>query len=75
MKSSPDIFLEASRRLGLERGACLLIEDAVSGVAAARATGSRCLGITTSEADRLMAAGAEWTAANLASVSEVVLDW
>jgi len=54
----------------------LLIEDAVSGVAAARATGSRCLGITTSfEADRLIAAGAEWTAANLASASSETLDW
>ena len=76
MKSSPDIFLEASRRLGLEPGACLVIEDAVAGVAAARAAGSRCLGLTTSfQAGQLTAAGADWTAANLATATEVVLDW
>jgi len=75
-KPAPDIFLEAARRLGLEPGACLVIEDAVAGVRAARAAGSRCLGITTSfEADRLMAEGANWTAANLASASDKVLEW
>jgi len=53
-----------------------VIEDAVSGVAAARAAGSRCLGLTTSfGASQLMAAGADWTAANLATATEVVLDW
>jgi len=75
-KPAPDIFLEAARRLGLEPGACLVIEDAVSGVTAARAAGSRCMGITSSfEADRLLAAGANWTAGNLASASDDVLDW
>jgi len=75
-KPAPDIFLMASRRLGLEPGVCLVIEDAVSGVAAAKAAGARCLGITTSfSADRLTAAGADWTAADLATATEVVLDW
>jgi len=75
-KPAPDIFLEASRRLGLEPGVCLVIEDAVSGVTAAKAAGSRCLGVTTSfSADLLKAAGADWTAPDLASASDDVLDW
>jgi beta-phosphoglucomutase len=75
-KPAPDIFLEASRRLGHDPGLCLVIEDAVAGVAAARAAGARCLGITTSfSADRLTAAGAEWTAPDLATVPGAVLDW
>jgi HAD superfamily hydrolase (TIGR01509 family) len=75
-KPAPDIFLEAARRLGLDPASCLVIEDAVSGVAAARAAGCRCLGLTTSfTSDQLMAAGAVWTAADLASAAGAVLNW
>jgi len=73
-KPAPDIFLEAARRLGLPPEACLVIEDAVSGVAAARAAGMRCLGITSSfSASEL--AGAEWLAADLAHVPDAALGW
>ncbi len=75
-KPAPDIFLEAIRRLGLEPSTCLVIEDAVAGVAAAKAAGSRCLGLTTSfTAEQLKEAGADWTAPDLATATEVVLDW
>src|SRR5262249_43207333 len=47
-KPAPDLFLEACRRLGVAPAACLVVEDAVSGVAAARAAGARCLAVTTS---------------------------
>ena len=76
MRSSPDIFLEAARRLGLEPVVCLVIEDAVSGVQAAKAAGARCLGLTTSfSADQLEGAGADWTASDLDSARDGVLDW
>lgn len=75
-KPAPDIFLEAARRLGLEPGICLVIEDAVSGVQAAKAAGSRCLGLTTSfSAEQLTSAGADWTAATLAEPPAEVLSW
>jgi beta-phosphoglucomutase len=75
-KPAPDIFLEAIRRLDLEPGVCLVIEDAVAGVAAAKAAGSRCLGLTTSfTTEQLKEAGADWTAPDLATATEVVLDW
>ncbi len=76
MKPAPDIFLEAARRLGLEPASCLVIEDAVSGVEAAKAAGSRCLGLTTSfPAQQLTDAGADWAAQNLASAKAEVLEW
>ena len=75
-KPAPDIFLEACRRLGLEPSACLVIEDALAGVAAARAAGCRCLAVTTSfPADKLAAAGADWVASGLDHVPVEVLEW
>lgn len=38
-KPAPDLFLEAARRLGVDPGACLVVEDAVAGVQAARSAG------------------------------------
>jgi beta-phosphoglucomutase len=73
-KPAPDIFLEACRRLGLSPGECLVIEDAVSGVAAARAGGMRCLALTTSFDARELA-GADWIAGDLAHVPKEALAW
>jgi HAD superfamily hydrolase (TIGR01509 family) len=75
-KPAPDIFLEACRRLGLEPSACLVIEDALSGVAAAKAAGCRCLAVTTSfPAERLAAAGADWVVVSLDHVPAEVFAW
>lgn len=38
-KPAPDIFLKAAKELGIEAEYCLVIEDAVAGIAAARAGG------------------------------------
>jgi beta-phosphoglucomutase len=65
-KPFPDIYLEAARRIGVGAGDCLVVEDAVSGVAAAKAAGAACLAIggSFSEAE-LRAAGADYFAADL----------
>ena len=66
-KPAPDIFLAAVSRLGLTSEACMVVEDAVAGVAAARAAGCRCLALTTSfPADRLTEA--DWIAPDLSAV-------
>ncbi|RLU82498.1 hypothetical protein CTZ27_29640 [Streptomyces griseocarneus] len=38
-KPAPDLFLEAARRLGVDAGQCLVLEDADEGLAAAEAAG------------------------------------
>jgi HAD superfamily hydrolase (TIGR01509 family) len=42
-KPHPEIFLTAAERLGVTPGACLVLEDAPAGLAAAVAGGMRCL--------------------------------
>jgi len=73
-KPAPDIFLEACRRLRLDGRACLIIEDAVSGVAAAKAAGARCLAVTTSFSRSELAA-ADWIATDLLHVPAAALSW
>ena len=38
-KPEPDVYLEAARRLGCEPSACLVVEDSMNGVRAAKAAG------------------------------------
>lgn len=73
-KPAPDIYLEAAARLGLEADECLVIEDAVSGIKAAKSAGCRCLAVTTSySADRLHEA--DWICASLTEIPADALKW
>ena len=47
-KPSPEIYLTAAQRVGVEPKHCLVVEDAVNGVQAAKAAGMYCLALTTS---------------------------
>lgn len=58
-KPAPDVFLRAAELLGIAPAECVVIEDAVAGVTAARAAGMQVIAITNSVgADRLQAADA-----------------
>ena len=46
-KPDPEVFLLAAGGLGIEPRNCIVIEDAIAGVAAARNAGMRCLAVTT----------------------------
>lgn len=45
-KPSPQGFLLAARRLGIKPENCIVVEDAVAGVAAAKKAGMHCLAVT-----------------------------
>jgi len=67
-KPDPQIFLQAAGRLGVVPSRCLVIEDAVMGVQAARRAGMACLAVTTThpaeglrEADEVVASLVEVT--------------
>src|SRR5262249_37042030 len=44
-KPDPDIYLHTAQKLGVAPGACLVVEDALAGVAAARAANMRVAAI------------------------------
>lgn len=46
-KPRPDVFLKAARLVGIPPNDCLVIEDAVPGVQAARNAGMKCIAVTT----------------------------
>jgi len=46
-KPDPAVFLEAARRLGVEPKQCIVVEDAVAGITAARNAGMKCMAVTT----------------------------
>ncbi len=73
-KPDPEIYLTASRRLALASAECLVVEDALSGLAAARAAGARCLMLTTS-LPRERIQGADWIVGDLSQVPDEVLAW
>ena len=47
-KPSPQIFLLAAKKLGVKPADCVVIEDAIAGVAAARRAGMKCVAVTNS---------------------------
>jgi HAD superfamily hydrolase (TIGR01509 family) len=80
-KPAPDLFLHAAARMNVAPGNCLVIEDSVPGIQAAKAAGMTAIGFTAGghcEAghDRTLEdAGADHIAADAASVGRLIEDW
>jgi trehalose/maltose hydrolase-like predicted phosphorylase/beta-phosphoglucomutase-like phosphatase (HAD superfamily) len=69
-KPDPMIFLTAAHELGLDPGDCFVVEDASSGVQAARAGGMAALGVARlDDRDLLVGAGADLVVPTLDDVS------
>jgi len=73
-KPFPDIYLKAASLIGVPASHCLVVEDAIKGVEAAKAAGAKCLALTTSF-DAKELAQADWIATNLAAAPLSVLEW
>ncbi len=56
-KPAPDLFLAAARKLGIAAADCVVIEDAINGIQAAKLAGMRCVAVAqTFPAEQLGAA-------------------
>ncbi len=73
-KPFPDIYLLAASRIGLNPSECLVAEDAVSGVRAAKAAGCRCLALLTSFSETELKE-ADWFCSTLADVPSEAISW
>ncbi|MFA6689462.1 MAG: cytidine deaminase [Sphaerochaetaceae bacterium] len=70
-KPFPDIYQFAALSLGLSCEDCLVVEDAVNGVQAAKAAGCFCCGVTgTFDAETLARAGADVVVTSLDAFSD-----
>jgi HAD superfamily hydrolase (TIGR01509 family) len=59
-KPAPDLFLTAAARLGVPPQKCIVVEDALNGIEAAKKAGMRCVAVsTTFNKERLIKAGAD----------------
>jgi HAD superfamily hydrolase (TIGR01509 family) len=69
-KPNPEGYLLAAAWLGIAPAACLVLEDALSGVEAAIAAGSTCIGVTSpARAPALLAAGAAVVVPDLRAIT------
>ncbi|WP_449255110.1 HAD family hydrolase [Bosea sp. (in: a-proteobacteria)] len=73
-KPAPDVFLFAASRMQARPERCLVLEDSVPGVAAARAAGMRVAGFVGTARDRA-AMGERLLAAGAALIVERYEDW
>ncbi|NML35314.1 HAD family phosphatase [Paraburkholderia sp. G-4-1-8] len=80
-KPAPDVYLAAARGFGLAPGACLVVEDSVTGVSAAAAAGMAVLGFiggghaSDAQIDRLHAAGARHVFDDMRQLPDLVAQW
>ncbi len=73
-KPAPDIFLKAAEELELKPEECIVFEDAVNGVQAAKSGGMRCIALlTTTPQKKLEAAGADHLVKNYDEVKDSIL--
>lgn len=73
-KPFPDIFIEAARRLGYLPSECVILEDSINGVLAARAADILCIALeTTTNPVDLKKAGATFIVKNYFSITDEML--
>jgi len=69
-KPSPEPYLLAAKRLGMDPTRCAVVEDAPAGVASARAAGARVVGVTSTNSGEALA-GADIIVDRLAELGVV----
>lgn len=72
-KPSPDIYLEAAKRLQMPGNVCIVIEDAADGIAAGKAAGMKVVAYTKYVPDTSVLAGADLIVGDYAKLNHQTL--
>ena len=73
-KPHPEIYLTAAAKLGFRPDECLVVEDAVNGIEAAKAAEAKCLAVTNSFSRKELEK-ADWICESLESYPAEALNW
>jgi beta-phosphoglucomutase len=73
-KPHPEIYQLAAKRLGLDPRECLVVEDAISGMKAAKEAGCKCLALTSSFPAEAFDQ-ADWVVKNLTEAPDACISW
>lgn len=72
VKPAPDIFLKAAEKLGCAPAKCLVLEDSVAGVAAAKRAKMRCIAVKNRYSKKQDLRQADLTAGSLRGVTKLL---
>ncbi|MFH1170978.1 MAG: HAD family phosphatase [bacterium] len=73
-KPAPDIFLFAAKMLSVTPEQCIVLEDALHGIQAARAAGMKCIGVLHSLNSPELLAGADAIVAEVSDITPTLLE-
>ena len=72
-KPDPEIFMTAAQKCGAACHECVVVEDSVSGIRAAKAAGMKIIGLLgTCGEEQLKEAGADWIIEKLADMRDII---
>ena len=53
-KPDPEIFLKTAHKMGIDPGRCIVFEDSIHGITAARAAGMKVIGVASSHGEEFL---------------------
>lgn len=74
VKPAPDCYKAAAEKIGADPKTCVVVEDAVNGLRAARSAGMSCVGVASTFTREVLGSegGADYTLANTADLLELL---
>ncbi len=74
-KPAPDVFLKAAQAMGVNPVNCVVVEDAVNGIAAAKAAGMKCIAVVSSfPREQLVEANPDYICNDIPDVQQKLIE-